>query len=277
MRPLTPDLCCGRSCAGDPMLKRKPLTPSTDHLDEHLVKRAFAMTLRLLRDHTGHSQHSLAHETDMDLSFIQSLEYGESAPTVVSVFRLGGGLQVTPASMAAMTELYIRTIEASTLSTPSPPEAGQLLALLQHQPSGADADTRTISQALGIVVRRLRSQSRCNQHTLAVHAAMDASYLGMIERGQSSPTLRIARRLGDALHVDAPSMIEGADVLVRSELRQAALERWLESQLEWRVLINGEPDFGKVFATDRSKALQAALQRTRYPDAGALDVCKKMA
>ena len=110
-----------------------------------------------------------------------------------------------------------------------------------------------------------------------MQAAMDASYLGMIERGQSSPTLRIVRRLGDALHVDAPSIIQGADVLVRSKLHPGALDRWLESQLAWKVLINGVPDFGEVFATDRTKALQAALRRSRHPDAVALDVCKKIA
>jgi transcriptional regulator with XRE-family HTH domain len=124
-------------------------------LDEDLVKRAFAVTLRLLRNHTGHSQSSLALETDMDSSFIQAMEYGESAPTVASLFRLARGLQVAPASMAAMTELYIHTVEDSTRGTPSPPEACQLLALMQHQPPGADANPRTISKALGAVVRRL--------------------------------------------------------------------------------------------------------------------------
>jgi transcriptional regulator with XRE-family HTH domain len=110
-----------------------------------------------------------------------------------------------------------------------------------------------------------------------MQAAVDGSYLGLIERGQSSPTLRIVRRLGDALHLDAPSIIQGAEVLVRSKLREAALESWLESHLAWTVLISGVPDFGEVFAMDRSKALQAALQRSRHPDTVVLDVRKKTA
>ncbi len=54
----------------------------------------------------------------------------------------------------------------------------------------------------GATVRRLREQRGWTQEQLAERAAMNASYLGFVERGDNVPTLTIIVQLSEAFDLD---------------------------------------------------------------------------
>lgn len=54
----------------------------------------------------------------------------------------------------------------------------------------------------GSKLRKLRKNKNLTQEELAFHAGMDSSYLGFVERGQQSPTLKKIGALADALKID---------------------------------------------------------------------------
>ncbi len=54
----------------------------------------------------------------------------------------------------------------------------------------------------GMRLRELRKQNKMTQEELAFKAGIDVSYLGFIERGQQSPTLRKIEALAKALKVE---------------------------------------------------------------------------
>ena len=238
-----------------------------------MVKRAFALALRFLRREKRHTQESLSLKCDIDLSYYQGLESGSSAASLATLFKLGEGLQVSPASLAASTEVYIRALVDPTSDTSPTPEPDKTVNLAPCSISVAIPDPRRISQAMGMLIRTLRADTRDRQDHLATRGRVSRDYLSHIECGRGNPTLIILRRLGEALWVDAQALIQGVEVLVNSKLCQSALETWLHTELGWTFVINGF-EHGQVFALDAQRALQAALARCRHPDAAAMHVRK---
>lgn len=73
-----------------------------------------------------------------------------------------------------------------------------------------------VDQALGQVLRKLRTERGWSQSDLALRVEMDRNYLSLIELGRSSPSVRMLMRLCTALDVRA------ADVLGDLERRVQA-------------------------------------------------------
>jgi transcriptional regulator with XRE-family HTH domain len=69
----------------------------------------------------------------------------------------------------------------------------------------------SIEQALGNEVRKARGSLRKSQESLAFDAEIHRTYLGMIERGQKSPTLTVILRLARALNIKASELVRRAE------------------------------------------------------------------
>lgn len=67
------------------------------------------------------------------------------------------------------------------------------------------------ARAFGQAVRELRMLKGVSQERLALDAGFDRTYVSMIERGISSPTVRAVWRLGDVLSVRPSEMMQRAE------------------------------------------------------------------
>jgi transcriptional regulator with XRE-family HTH domain len=68
----------------------------------------------------------------------------------------------------------------------------------------------TLQQAIGRTLRELRREKGLTQKELALKAGgkLDYSYVGKIERGEQLPSLKVLKRLGDALAVPVSRFFE---------------------------------------------------------------------
>lgn len=65
---------------------------------------------------------------------------------------------------------------------------------------------------LGENIRRLRGERGLSQDRLATEAGVDRSYMGMIERGESIPTVVALLKVAKALEVPAAALLEGVEL-----------------------------------------------------------------
>jgi transcriptional regulator with XRE-family HTH domain len=63
------------------------------------------------------------------------------------------------------------------------------------------------AELFGAVVRELREARGWTQEHLAERAAMNASYLGFVERGDNVPTLTIIIQIAEGLDVEPPELL----------------------------------------------------------------------
>ena len=66
-------------------------------------------------------------------------------------------------------------------------------------------------QALGLAVRKLRSERGWSQADLALRVGMDRNYLSLIELGRNSPSVRMLMRLCLALDVRAADLLDDVE------------------------------------------------------------------
>lgn len=66
---------------------------------------------------------------------------------------------------------------------------------------------RDVSKAFGIAVRSQRTKLGFSQETLAEKAGVHPTYVGLVERGKRSPTLRVAHALAKALKTELPRLL----------------------------------------------------------------------
>jgi transcriptional regulator with XRE-family HTH domain len=74
---------------------------------------AFGRVLRAARLKAGMSQETLALESTVQRQFISLIERGENQPTISTIFRLAGALQVQPSELMALTEAEMATRSAT--------------------------------------------------------------------------------------------------------------------------------------------------------------------
>ncbi len=74
---------------------------------------------------------------------------------------------------------------------------------------------RTPEKAFGAALRALRKEKGMSQEALSFESGFDRGYIGMLERGESSPTIRTLYKLAGALGC---SVIEFLDRMERRDL-----------------------------------------------------------
>ena len=72
-------------------------------------------------------------------------------------------------------------------------------------------------QALGLAVRKLRSERGWSQADLALRVGMDRNYLSLIEMGRNSPSVRMLMRLCMALDVRAADLLDDVERRVQAQ------------------------------------------------------------
>jgi len=65
----------------------------------------FSMVLRQLREERGWSQEQLAERADLNRSYLGEVERGRAIPSIVTVSKLAGALEIRLSSMIARCEL----------------------------------------------------------------------------------------------------------------------------------------------------------------------------
>lgn len=68
------------------------------------IEKAFGQTLKELRIKSGLSQEALALECDLDRTYISLLERGLRQPTLKTLFKLSGTLEILPSKFLASLE-----------------------------------------------------------------------------------------------------------------------------------------------------------------------------
>lgn len=64
-----------------------------------------------------------------------------------------------------------------------------------------------ISTVIGTKIRQLRRAAKMSQDNLALHADVDRSYLGRIERGEANITVSMLYRIAAVLQCDAKALL----------------------------------------------------------------------
>ena len=73
------------------------------------VSKAFGRVLREQRDSQSLSQEALAVSADVDRTFVSQMERGIRQPTLTTLFKLAGALDISPATLITRTEKVLRT------------------------------------------------------------------------------------------------------------------------------------------------------------------------
>ncbi len=71
--------------------------------------------------------------------------------------------------------------------------------------------------AFGKVFRSVRNDAKLTQEEVALAAAVDRTFVGMIERGHRQPTIRILFRLAAAVQTTPSVLIQLTEQLVQRE------------------------------------------------------------
>jgi transcriptional regulator with XRE-family HTH domain len=69
-----------------------------------MTMEQFSMVLRQLREERGWSQEQLAERADLNRSYLGEVERGRAVPSIVTVSKLAGALQIRLSSMIARCE-----------------------------------------------------------------------------------------------------------------------------------------------------------------------------
>lgn len=68
---------------------------------------AFGKVLRSVRKEVGLTQEQLAHDAEIDRTFVSLIERGERQPTIRIIFRLAAALRVLPSRLIQLTEQHV--------------------------------------------------------------------------------------------------------------------------------------------------------------------------
>ena len=76
---------------------------------------------------------------------------------------------------------------------------------------------KTAEDIFGQVLRELRNERGLSQETLAFQSGCHPTYIGLLERGKKSPSLRIICSLGKALETPGSEILRRVESLVAKE------------------------------------------------------------
>lgn len=80
--------------------------------------------------------------------------------------------------------------------------------LQSGRPKGSTRFDPISSRAFGLAVRQLRLEKEISQEMLASIASVDRSFMGRIERGETTPTLTLMLKIARALEVSGTTLME---------------------------------------------------------------------
>ena len=70
----------------------------------NIIKQIIGKNLKAIRIKQGLSQEDLAHECDVDRSYISMIEVGRNEPSVTKIFELCKGLKIKPSDFFKLVE-----------------------------------------------------------------------------------------------------------------------------------------------------------------------------
>lgn len=70
-----------------------------------IIKQIIGKTVKAIRVKKGLSQEDLAHECDVDRSYISMIEVGRNEPSVTKIFDLCQGLKIKPSDFFKLVEV----------------------------------------------------------------------------------------------------------------------------------------------------------------------------
>lgn len=70
---------------------------------------------------------------------------------------------------------------------------------------------RDISSAFARLVRKRRQEKKFSQEKLAELAGIHPTHIGLIERGQRNPSLRVAQKISNALGLELSALVSEAE------------------------------------------------------------------
>jgi transcriptional regulator with XRE-family HTH domain len=90
------------------------------------------------------------------------------------------------------------------------------------RPTREDGDGRkpTPEQAFGLALRRIRLKRGLSQQALADKAGYHRTYIGLLEHGQKSPSLRTIFNIAATLQVEPSEIVKGVERLVECSERK---------------------------------------------------------
>ncbi|WP_423596475.1 helix-turn-helix domain-containing protein [Roseateles sp. MS654] len=71
-----------------------------------------------------------------------------------------------------------------------------------------------VARAVGTVIRIVREAREFSQDGFALHAGVDRSYYGKLERGERQPTVGLLLRIAKALDVNGAELLAQAETLL---------------------------------------------------------------
>lgn len=80
--------------------------------DQYIIKQIIGKTIKAIRIKQGLSQEDIAHECNVDRSYISMIEVGRNEPSVTKIFELCKGLKIKPSDFFKMVEVeYLKLQE----------------------------------------------------------------------------------------------------------------------------------------------------------------------
>ena len=80
------------------------------------------------------------------------------------------------------------------------------------RPRGAGSFDPEVAKVVGEVIRKLRQAAGISQESLADFARVGRSYCGMVERGESQPTLFVIMKMAAALDTEAHAVVRQVEL-----------------------------------------------------------------
>jgi transcriptional regulator with XRE-family HTH domain len=82
-----------------------------------------------------------------------------------------------------------------------------------------------VARAIGSVIRRAREALEFSQDGFALHAGVDRSYYGKLERGERQPTVGLLLRIATALDTSGAALLDQAEQILRERPRKRRASR----------------------------------------------------